>query len=73
MHDASFFAVFVGIESPDEETLNPMRKRQNTRRHIPESIKKIYGPGSSCTRASSSVSTPRRARSHGRWRSGDNC
>ncbi len=45
MRDANFFAVFVGIESPDEETLRQMRKKQNTRRGIPESIHKIYAHG----------------------------
>jgi hypothetical protein len=45
MRDASFFAVFVGIESPDEETLKQMRKKQNTRRSIPESIHRIYAHG----------------------------
>ena len=38
MRDANFFAVFVGIESPDEETLKQMRKKQNTRRDIPDSV-----------------------------------
>jgi hypothetical protein len=45
MRDANFFAVFVGIESPDEETLKQMRKKQNTRRDIPESIHRIYAHG----------------------------
>jgi hypothetical protein len=45
MRDANFFAVFVGIESPDEETLRQMRKKQNTRRDIPESIHRIYSHG----------------------------
>src|SRR5208282_3497248 len=30
----NFFAVFVGIESPDTDTLVAMRKKQNTRRSI---------------------------------------
>jgi len=42
---ANFFAVFVGIESPDTETLIAMRKKQNTRRSIPESIRRIYQYG----------------------------
>jgi len=42
---ANFFAVFVGIESPDTETLVAMRKKQNTRRSIPESIHRIYRYG----------------------------
>ncbi|TPQ29765.1 B12-binding domain-containing radical SAM protein [Bradyrhizobium guangdongense] len=45
MADANFFAVFVGIESPDPATLVAMRKKQNTRRNIAESIHKIYAAG----------------------------
>ena len=45
MQDANFFAVFVGIESPDTETLKQMRKKQNTRRNIAESIHRIYAHG----------------------------
>lgn len=45
MKDANFFAVFVGIESPDPETLVQMRKKQNTKRNIAECIHKIYGYG----------------------------
>lgn len=45
MSQAGFFAVFVGIESSDEETLAAARKKQNTRRSIPESIDDIYKAG----------------------------
>jgi hypothetical protein len=45
MRDANFFGVFVGIESPDAETLNHMRKKQNTRRSIPASVHRIYAHG----------------------------
>lgn len=45
MKRASFFAIFVGIESPDTDTLIAMSKRQNTRRSIVESIHKIYRAG----------------------------
>lgn len=45
MRDANFFGVFVGIESPDTETLKHMRKKQNTRRSIPDSIHRIYSYG----------------------------
>ena len=45
MREANFFAIFVGIESPDEETLKQMRKKQNTRRSISESIHRIYAHG----------------------------
>src|SRR3974377_190405 len=42
---ANFFAIFVGIESPDTDTLVLMRKKQNTRRSLQESIHKIYDAG----------------------------
>jgi len=45
LRDANFVGVFVGIESPDPATLVAMRKKQNTRRSIPESIHKIYAAG----------------------------
>ena len=45
MRDANFFALFVGIESPDTETLTAMRKKQNTRRNLVDSIHKIYRAG----------------------------
>jgi radical SAM superfamily enzyme YgiQ (UPF0313 family) len=45
MRQANFFAVFVGIESPDPETLVAMRKKQNTRRDLVRSIHKIYEGG----------------------------
>jgi len=45
MREVGFFAVFVGIESPDEETLKAMQKKQNTRRVISESIEKLYAHG----------------------------
>src|SRR5579862_2049073 len=45
MKETGFFAIFVGIESPDEETLVAMQKRQNTHRSIAESIHKIYDHG----------------------------
>lgn len=45
MREAGFFVVFVGIESPDGDTLVAMRKKQNTRRHLAESIRKIYAAG----------------------------
>jgi len=46
---SNFFAIFVGIESPDEETLAAARKKQNTRRSISESVHKIYRAGMSVT------------------------
>jgi radical SAM superfamily enzyme YgiQ (UPF0313 family) len=45
MKDTNFFGIFVGIESPDPETLVQMKKKQNTRRNIAECIHKIYGYG----------------------------
>jgi radical SAM superfamily enzyme YgiQ (UPF0313 family) len=45
MKDANFFAVFVGIESPDPETLVQMRKKQNTKRNIAECVHRIYSYG----------------------------
>jgi hypothetical protein len=42
---ANFFIIFMGIESPDTDTLIAMRKKQNTRRSIPESVHKIYRAG----------------------------
>jgi Domain of unknown function (DUF4070) len=42
---ANFFAIFVGIESPDTETLIATQKKQNTRRSLAESVHKIYGAG----------------------------
>ena len=45
LHEANFIGVFVGIESPDTDTLIAMRKKQNTRRNIAQSIHKIYAAG----------------------------
>ena len=42
MRDANFIGVFIGIESADEETLVQTQKKQNTRRSIPGSIRRIY-------------------------------
>ena len=41
MKDANFFVVFIGIESPDPETLTQTQKKQNTRRSIPDSVRRI--------------------------------
>ncbi len=45
MNQANFIGVFIGIESPDTDTLNAMRKKQNTRRNIAQSIHTIYAAG----------------------------
>ena len=42
---ANFFLVFVGIESPDTDTLVATRKKQNTRRSLAESVHRIYAAG----------------------------
>ena len=45
MREANFFTVFVGIESPDSDTLVSMQKKQNTKRVLSEGIHKIYRAG----------------------------
>jgi radical SAM superfamily enzyme YgiQ (UPF0313 family) len=45
MRACGFFAIFVGIESPDPNTLVAMKKKQNTRRSLTESVQKIYDAG----------------------------
>jgi radical SAM superfamily enzyme YgiQ (UPF0313 family) len=45
LRDANFFAVFMGIESPDTETLISMQKKQNTRRSLADSVHKLYAAG----------------------------
>ena len=45
MQETGFSAIFVGIESPDEDTLKQTQKGQNTKRSIPESIKRINRHG----------------------------
>jgi radical SAM superfamily enzyme YgiQ (UPF0313 family) len=45
LNQANFVGVFVGIESPDTATLIAMRKKQNTRRSIAQSVHKIYAAG----------------------------
>ncbi|GJE59682.1 B12-binding domain-containing radical SAM protein [Methylobacterium trifolii] len=45
MRRANFFALFVGIETPDEATLIQTSKKQNTRRSIAESVHRIYQAG----------------------------
>jgi radical SAM superfamily enzyme YgiQ (UPF0313 family) len=49
LRDAGFYLVFVGIESPDTDTLVAMQKKQNTRRSLTDSIDKIYAAGISVT------------------------
>ena len=45
LRDADFFGIFVGIESPDTDTLLSAQKKQNTKRSIAESVQKIYDAG----------------------------
>ena len=45
MREANFQAVFIGIESPDPETLKSTQKMQNTKRSLTESIHRVYDAG----------------------------
>ena len=45
MRQANFIWVFIGIESPDADTLTATQKKQNTRRSLVTSVNKIYGAG----------------------------
>jgi radical SAM superfamily enzyme YgiQ (UPF0313 family) len=45
MSEANFVGVFIGIESPDPDTLVATRKKQNIRRSLVDSIHKIYAAG----------------------------
>jgi radical SAM superfamily enzyme YgiQ (UPF0313 family) len=45
MSEANFFAVFIGIESPNTDTLISMQKKQNTRRNLVDSVHRIYQAG----------------------------
>lgn len=45
LREANFFTIFVGIESPDPETLISTQKKQNTRRSLADSVHKIYSAG----------------------------
>ena len=45
MRAANFLAVFIGIESPDSETLVFAQKRQNTRRSLTDSVHRVYDAG----------------------------
>jgi len=45
MVEAGFETVFVGIETPEEESLEGCNKKQNTRRNLVESVKKLQAFG----------------------------
>jgi radical SAM superfamily enzyme YgiQ (UPF0313 family) len=45
MREANFYSIFVGIESPETDTLVSMQKKQNTRRVLADNIHKLYSSG----------------------------
>jgi radical SAM superfamily enzyme YgiQ (UPF0313 family) len=45
LKEANFFAIFMGIESPDPETLISTQKKQNTKRSFAETIHRVYDAG----------------------------
>lgn len=45
MHEAGFYAVFLGIETPDQDSLQVTRKVQNTRNPLVEACSKINESG----------------------------
>jgi len=45
MRACNFFALFIGIESPDPATLTAIQKKQNTRRDLVENIHLLYDYG----------------------------
>jgi len=45
LNRANFIGVFIGIESPDADTLVAARKKQNTRRDVAQSVHRIYAAG----------------------------
>lgn len=45
LSEGNFFAVFIGIESPDTDTLVMTQKKQNTRRSLQQSITTIHQAG----------------------------
>jgi len=45
MLDAGFDQVFIGIETPDEESLVQCKKTQNTNRDLAEDVKRIHQAG----------------------------
>ena len=42
MHDARFESVFLGIETPDEASLETARKVQNTRNPLDAAVDRVY-------------------------------
>ena len=45
LRDAKFFAIFMGIESPDPDVLAMMQKKQNLRRDIAETVRTVHQHG----------------------------
>ena len=49
LQECNFFMVYVGVESPDPDTLVSMQKKQNTRRSLVDSLRKINASGIAVT------------------------
>ena len=45
LREANFFLVFMGIESPDPDTLRQTQKKQNTRRSLADSVRRVHEYG----------------------------
>lgn len=45
MHDAGFYAVFIGIESPSQTALACMGKKQNAKVDAPAAVRKLWSYG----------------------------
>jgi Domain of unknown function (DUF4070)/Radical SAM superfamily len=45
LQECNFFMIYVGVESPDTDTLVSMQKKQNTRRSLVDSLRKINESG----------------------------
>ena len=45
LRDAKFFAIFMGIESPDPDVLAAMQKKQNLKRDIAETVRIVQSHG----------------------------
>jgi radical SAM superfamily enzyme YgiQ (UPF0313 family) len=45
MYEAGFDWVFIGIETPEEESLSECGKRQNLHRNLPEQVRRLHRAG----------------------------
>ena len=45
MYKAGFDWVFIGIETPDDDSLAECNKKQNLRRNLPEQIRRLQRNG----------------------------